>query len=135
MGSRPVRDYIYIGGHFYFPVPPDSLQEWCEERAGKPLWQLQIEIGEWGIKTLESLSELSNAQKAEPIRNIKTAVEKLHETKTAIVDNRFPPYMGESRYFYAEDAKAIRDEYLNYYLPREDMKRDMKLEDGKRGHP
>jgi hypothetical protein len=106
-----IRGAISWGGRSYIPPPYHDLKGWCDARQGKPLWELQVELGQWGIQSLEDLKEMPNEEKTDLIRKIKATIEVLQQDKKPIVDNRQPLFFDQARYFDARKAEEIREEY------------------------
>jgi hypothetical protein len=101
---------IFVGGVALTVPPHHDLRTWYHARQGKPLWELQVELGEWGIKTVEGLTELAKDKKAWSIQKTKATIDILRRTKKPIV--RKLPWSYETKFFDAQEAKEIREEYL-----------------------
>jgi hypothetical protein len=104
-----IPNVISGGGKVHFPPPRQNLKEWYQARKDKTLWELQVEVGEWAIKTLEDAKEISDKDKSLGLKMTKEAVDKLRKTKNPIVFYRFPY---EMNCFDAQKAKDIREKYI-----------------------
>jgi hypothetical protein len=111
-GSWPNRSEIINvisgGDKIYYPPPYPNLKEWYQARKDKPLWEMQIEIGEWAIKTIENSNEISEHDKSIGIRMTKEVIDMLRKTKKPIFIKQF----GEIDYFNEHKAKEIREKYF-----------------------
>ena len=47
-----IPNVISAGGQTFFPPPHRDLKGWYRARQRKPLWQLQVELGEWELRQL-----------------------------------------------------------------------------------
>jgi hypothetical protein len=105
---------IFVGGVKLTAPPHHDLKTWYHARQGKALWELQVELGEWGIKTMEGLTELDKDEKVQCIQRSKATIDLLRRTKNPIVNKRWPY---ETDYFDAHEAKKMREEYLKTRRP------------------
>ncbi len=93
-------------------VPPmhHDFWSWYNARKGKPLWELQIELGQWGIKTIEEMGIVNNrTNQRDIIQKTQTVIDELQRTKEPIVNKRWPY---ETNLFTEREAKEIREDYL-----------------------
>jgi hypothetical protein len=104
-----IPNVISVNDKFFRPPPCRDLKGWCHARQGKPLWELQVEIGEWGIKTMEGLAELDKDKKALAIQKSKETIDTLRRTKKPIVNEH---WRHETKFFNAQEAMDIREKYL-----------------------
>jgi hypothetical protein len=125
----PVGGAISMKHQLFIAPPCHDLARWCHARRSKPLWELQIELGEWGIRMIESLKDVPEDQKAVLIKRTRAVIDGLRRTKTPIVQNRFSPYSEDAHYLNAREAKEIREEYRNRVSaglkPQPDTKTDI----------
>ena len=101
-------------GKYYLPPWGHDLKAWYREQHGKPLWALQIDVGQWGIKIIEgakTLRGLTRERKAKVIRKAKETINELRRTKKPIVENHFEPFFERAEYFGTQKAEEIRTKY------------------------
>jgi len=100
------------GRPLYFDLDIGDLGDWRKERANKPLYQLQIEAGETGLRQLSKFKDKPKKELDAAREAIEAEVEKLRKTKQPILlKETFPRY----EYLYneklAERAReAVREE-------------------------
>ncbi len=95
----PIFDVRLDDGHFYKDLPWRDVKTWCRARPGKPLWELQIEVGQWGIKKLEGVDGAQNKEKADSLQKTPALIDALRKTKKPIV-NKYPTVIIERIKFY-----------------------------------
>ena len=98
---------ICVTGKLFQPPFHRDLHGWCHAREAKPLWELQIEVGQWGIKVFEGLEGKAREKTAGPIEKTRAIAATLKQTKRPIAHNSFI----EAHVFDAEEAIEVRDEY------------------------
>ena len=103
-----IPNIISEGLEKFFPPPHDDFRGWCNARQGKPLWELQAEVGEWSIKTIEGLKLISDEEKADRVARINAIIDQLRHKREPIVFKRLP---FEPRGFTVKEANEIRERY------------------------
>lgn len=85
-----------------------DLSKWRKERAGKSLYELQIEVCEEAIKALAEVKDVPQAQKDQTRKKIETEIANLKKTKKPVcVEGGHNFYVG--RKYNAELAKRVRE--------------------------
>jgi hypothetical protein len=86
---KPSRKEPYLRlEHPDFLPESRSLREWCEERRGKKLYELQIELCEWAAAELakpDAIPEVEERETREWIALIKRDARELGRSKTAVL--------------------------------------------------
>jgi hypothetical protein len=85
-----------------------DLSEWRKQRAGKSLYELQIEVCEEAIKTLADVKDVPQTQKDQAREKIETEIVNLKKSKKpAHVEGGHNFYVGKK--YNAEIAKRVRE--------------------------
>jgi hypothetical protein len=86
-----------------------DLKAWQKSHAGKPLYELQIEICRSGLKKVQDNNYFTPAQRKELARNVEKMIARLSADKKALVCDRWGG--GESYHFIvgADAAKKYRE--------------------------
>ncbi len=69
-----------------------DIRIWCQKRAGKPLYELQIEMCEWAIEKTKVFNDVSDEEREPLIKSIREEIARLRESKKAVP---FPGFHGE----------------------------------------
>jgi len=86
--SRPMfPGSIQVGGKFFIPPAWRDLKAWYGPQRGKSLWEMQVKLGAWAIKTVEEQETASDAWKADFFRTTKTQIDGLRKAKKPVVNN------------------------------------------------
>jgi hypothetical protein len=113
-----------------------KLKTWYDERRGKPLYELQIEICEWAVKRVESDPTAAAKPKKDFVGNVKRQIELLKKTMKPVVD-RMPyasPLSNElCSFFDAELAQGERDKYVKRKEEHDNEGKSGERETGKKG--
>ena len=103
----------------------DGLAGWYRARKGKPLYELQIEVCEWAVKTVEDARGAAEKPKKKFIAAVRKEIESLKKNKKPVVDPSpwaspmsewFSMKMSEGpnwKFYTKESALATRDDVLN----------------------
>jgi len=87
-----------------------DFRAWLDERQGKQLYELQIDLCEWAIATPAALKRLSANQRQEFIEKVKKQIETLKKTQRPVTDKtRFEDTWYSC--FSPKRIKTLREEY------------------------
>lgn len=72
-------------------VGKPQLKKWCNDRKGKPLFELQMEMCDWAIAELKSdrIVKITDENRIASITNIQAQKRTIAESKTAVSSNWF----------------------------------------------
>jgi hypothetical protein len=87
---------------FAWPGWWNATDEWARSR--KTLWELQVELGERGLRRI-------NGQKTEVLDKTRETIEKIRQTKKPILSGRHWPFGELAIPITEQRAKEIRDKY------------------------
>ena len=111
--------------HYKSPVcRTDELAAWYRARKGKPLYELQIEMCQWAIKTVEDAHGVAKRPKEKFIAAVKKEIESLKKNKKPVVDPSpwSSPMSGEEgwKFYSKEDALWTKNTVLKHGKEREE---------------
>jgi hypothetical protein len=69
------------------PLGPGGLAAWYRARKGKPFYELQVEVCEWAVKTVEDARGAAEEPKRQYIAAVKKQIESLKRSKKPVVDS------------------------------------------------
>ncbi len=85
-GKSPFMGSVTGDPRYTASTPPwHNLKAWSGGRKGKLLWELQVEVGQWGIKTLNDVDGKREKWKADCLQQTNAQIEALRRTKKPIV--------------------------------------------------
>lgn len=95
------RPYMqYIGGYgqefnarlYHSMESPKELKDlkaWCQARAEKPLYELQIEMCRWAIANMRAAADIAEKPKIDFIRNVEGQIQELAKAKKPLVREKW----------------------------------------------
>lgn len=86
-----------------YPKELEDLKAWYRKRAGKPLYELQIEMCQWAIATTRSSTDVGEKPKARFIQQVDGQIQELAKTKKPFVRERWHSEI--YRWYIADPAK------------------------------